>query len=340
MKLAGRDATRYFVRPDPARAGLLIHGDDAMRVALKRQEVIRALIGPEGEAEMRLTRLAGADLRRDPAAVSDAMRTQGFFPGPRAVLIEDLTDPNAAPVIAALREWRAGDAVLIATAGRLAAKSSLRKAFETDQNAFAAAIYDDPPSREEIEAELAAAGLKNIDPAAMVDLVALSRSLDPGDFRQTVKKIGLYKLGDPKALSPTDIDLCAPATIEAAVDDVINAVAEAGVQAIGPLVSRLSGQGVLPVSLCIQATRHFRTLHAAACDPGGVASGLARARPPVWGPRRDRMASQAQRWGAARLERALSDLVETDLRLRSSQRAPTMALMERALIRIAMMARR
>jgi DNA polymerase-3 subunit delta len=52
------------------------------------------------------------------------------------------------------------------------------------------------------------------------------------------------------------------------------------------------------------------------------------------------MARQAQRWGAARLERALGDLVETDLRLRSSQRAPAMALMERTLIRIAMMAGR
>ncbi|MBC7153281.1 MAG: DNA polymerase III subunit delta [Rhodobacteraceae bacterium] len=340
MKLSGRDATRIFARPDPAHAGLLIHGDDAMRVALKRQEVVRALIGPEGEAEMRLTRINAADLRRDPAAVSDAMRAQGFFPGPRAALIEDVTDTTAAPVIAALKEWQAGDAVLIVTAGRLGAKSPLRKTFETLKNAFAAAIYDDPPTREEVDALLTAAGLRQIDPAAMADLITLSRSLDPGDFRQTVEKIGLYKRGDPAPLTPQDIALCAPATIEAAVDDVINAVAEAGVQAIGPLINRLSGQGVLPVSLCIQATRHFRTLHAAACDPGGVASGLARARPPVWGPRRDRMARQAQRWGAARLERALGDLVETDLRLRSSQRAPAMALMERTLIRIAMMAAR
>ena len=48
MILRGAEASRYFAKPDPARAGLLIFGADPMRVALKRQEVIGALIGPEG----------------------------------------------------------------------------------------------------------------------------------------------------------------------------------------------------------------------------------------------------------------------------------------------------
>ena len=340
MKLSGRDAIRYFARPDPSRPGLLIYGEDAMRVALRRQEVVAALIGPEGEAEMRLTRLSGADLRGDPAAVSDAMRARGFFPGTRVTLVEDVTDANAAPVLAALKDRAGEDAILIVTAGRLTAKSTLRKGFEGHPAALAIGIYDDPPARDEVEAWAAAAGLTRIDSAAMTDLLALSRSLDPGDFRQTLDKIGIYKHGDDTPLSPAEIALCAPATVEAAVDDVIHAVADTSADRIGPLITRLSGQGVLPVTLCIQITRHFRTLHAAACDPGGVASGLARARPPVFGPRRDRMARQAQHWGARRLERALADLIDTDLRLRSSQRAPAMALMERTLIRIAMMARR
>ena len=65
MILKGVEAARYCAKPDPARAGLLIFGADAMRVALKRQEAIAALVGPEGEAEMRLTRMSGGDLRKD-----------------------------------------------------------------------------------------------------------------------------------------------------------------------------------------------------------------------------------------------------------------------------------
>ena len=46
MKLSTRDAEAYFAKPDAAKAGLLIYGADAMRVALKRQKMLAALLGP------------------------------------------------------------------------------------------------------------------------------------------------------------------------------------------------------------------------------------------------------------------------------------------------------
>ena len=126
----------------------------------------------------------------------------------------------------------------------------------------------------------------------------------------------------------------APATIEAEVDDLIDAVAEALANAIGPLFRRLEGQGVLPVTICIGALRHFRILHAAATDPQGPGAGIQRAR--VNFRQKDAMGRQAGQWGVRALETAVGVLLDTDLTLRSSSRAPGMALMERALIRIAM----
>ena len=105
MKLTGRDAVRYFARPDPEKTGLLIYGGDAMRVALRRQEVITALVGPTGEEEMRLSRLAAGMLRKDPAVLQDALKAQSFFPGPRVVFLEDATDTIAKTVDAALQDW-------------------------------------------------------------------------------------------------------------------------------------------------------------------------------------------------------------------------------------------
>ncbi|MDP1576868.1 MAG: DNA polymerase III subunit delta, partial [Cypionkella sp.] len=134
-----------------------------------------------------------------------------------------------------------------------------------------------------------------------------------------------------------EIQALAPATIEAEVDDLIAAAADQNAKLIGPLLRRLEGQGILPVTLCIGALRHFRSLHIAASDPGGISSGIMKAR--IFGPRRDAMQRQASNWGMLRLEDALSLLVETDLTLRSTSRAPAMAVMERALIRLAMMKR-
>jgi DNA polymerase-3 subunit delta len=339
MKLSPRDATAYFAKPDSNAAGALIYGADAMRVALKRQDLLKALLGPDADKEMRLTRIAASELRSDPAQLQDGMKAQGFFPGPRAVFLEDAGDGLSAAIGAALQDWQPGDAQIIVTAKQLPVKSSLRKTFESHSKTYSIGIYDDPPTRAEIEAQLRAVGLSNLSHEATGDLSTLAQSLDPGDFRQTVEKLALYKLNDTTPVTSEDVAVCAPTTIGAELDDVIHAAAEARVSDIGPLIQRLAGQGILPVGLCIAAGRHFRTLHGAACDPQGPAAGLSSMRPPVFGPRRDRMIRQAQSWGIPKLEQALGLLVGTDLQLRSSTRAPQMALMERALIRLAMMSR-
>jgi len=336
MKLSPRDAAGYFAKPDPKRAGLLIYGGDAMRVALKRQQVILALIGKTGEEEMRLTRIPASDLRSDPACLIDAMTAQGFFPGPRVAFVEDAADGLTKFIKPALEAWREGDAQIIVTAKQLTARSSLRKLFEGHNNSFAVGIYDDPPSKAEIESDLAKGGLTNIQADAMEALVSLSREIGPGDFRQVIEKISLYKLNDTTPLIPEDITANAPTSTEAALDDVLNIVAEARSGEIGPVMRKLESQGVQPVGLCIGATRHFRTLYAAANNPSGI-GGL---RPPVFGARRDRMQRQLQRWSGRKLEIALTMLTDTDLQLRSTSRAPTMALMERTLVRLAMLAGR
>jgi DNA polymerase-3 subunit delta len=336
MKLAAREVARYCAAPDPQAAGLLIYGADPMRVAHRRQQAVAALIGPEGEGEMRLTRIAGADLRRDPAALMDAIKAQGFFPGARVALVEDAGDGQAEAIAAALDAWRPGDAQIVVTAGQLKPASKLRKLFEGHESARAAAIYDDPPGREEIQAELARAGLSGASGEALDALFALGRTLEPGDFRQTLEKLALYKLDDPAPLSAGEVSRLAPASTEAEADAVIEAAAEAREGEIGPLIQRLAAQGVTPVRLSIAAGRHFRALYRAASDPEGPGKGIARLRPPVWGPRRDRMERQARAWGAERLQAALEVLAETDRTLRSAnQTAPQMALMERTLLRLA-----
>ncbi|MCU0803218.1 MAG: DNA polymerase III subunit delta [Rhodobacteraceae bacterium] len=335
MILKGIETTRYFARPDPSKAGLLIFGADAMRVALKRAEVIAALIGPDGPAEMRLTRIAGAALRKEPALLLDATKAIGFFPGARVAFVEEATDGLAPVIASALEAWRPGDAQVIVTAGALTAKSALKVLFDKHPQAWSAGLYDDPPSREEIEAALKAAGLGAIDPAALASLNMLGRALDPGDFRQVLEKVALYKWGDSTPLTAVEVEAMAPATIETEVEDVVAAVADGRVAEIGPLMTRLEGQGTQPVTICIRALMHFRVLHAAACDPSG--SAMARAR--VSFRAKEAMERQARVWGAGRLEEALTALIDCDLVLRSSSRAPLMAVMQRTLIRLARMPR-
>lgn len=328
MKLSPREANSYFTKPDPGKTGLLIFGGDAMRVALKRQEFLKALLGPDAEEEMRLSRMPAAEVRKDPAMLIDAVKAVGFFPGPRAVFVEDANDTIAQVLIDALADWNPGDAQIVVSGGDLKKTSKIRKAFETHPNAYAAAIYDNPPDRGEIERILAEAKLSPA-PDAMHALTDLARAIDPGDFRQTIEKLTLYKLHDPSELNTDDITACAPTSTEAEVDDILHVVAEARAGDISPVMSKLQAQGVTAVTLTIMATRHFRTLYRIAASPGA----------PIYGVRdRDRAMRQAKSWGAAKLETALSVLTDTDLTLRSAgQNAPALALVERAFIRLAML---
>ncbi len=337
MKLAGAKATAFFSHPDKSCAGLLIFGMDAEKINTRRQDVVLALVGKEAMEEMRLTRLAASEVRKDPALVLDAMKAQGFFPGPRAVVVEGAGDGLASMFAGAVADWTPGDAYLIVTAGSLNARSKLRKVFETPQKFYTIGIYDDPTRPEEVDQMLAAVRLTHVSSEAKKYLLALARDLGLGDFKQVLTKLSLYKLKDDTPVEVADVEACAPATLDADMDDVLHMVAEARSGEIGPTLSRLAGQGANATALCIGAMRHFRMLHAAVSDPQGPDVGFSRARPPVFGPRKDRLVRQARGWGGARLEKALQELMDTDLILRSSKPVPAMAVVERAFIRLAMM---
>ena len=341
MKLSTRDALAALAKPDLNKTGVLIYGANAMRVALKRQQLIKGLIGPQGEEEMRLTRLQGGELRRDGVALNDAIKAVGFFPGPRVVLVEDANENCAEAILAGLRDWQAGDAQMVVIGGALKPTSKIRKAFEAHPNAWSIAIFDEPPTRAEVEAALAKVGMGEVDAAASAAITDLSKAIDPGDFNQFLEKLALYCMSQAGPVTLSDVEVCAPQSTEAALDDVIGLVADLRTNEIAPVLHRVIAQGGTATGLCIAALRHFRLLHAAASDPAGASQGVAKLRPPVYGPRRDRSQRQVGTWSRDRLEQVITLLLDTDLQLRSAgQTAPQMAQVERCFVRISMMGRR
>ena len=106
MKLNPRELSKLLEKPDPRLAAVLFYGSDTMRVALKRQEYLENLLGPNAEQEMRLTRFIGDDILKDQTAVFDAVKSVGFFPGQRAVLIENTSDKTSKIIIECLEAWK------------------------------------------------------------------------------------------------------------------------------------------------------------------------------------------------------------------------------------------
>ena len=338
MKLTNRDVVSFFKSPPKGIAGVLIYGNDVMRVSDKRQQFISSLLGPKADEEMRLTRISRENLKKAPEQAIDLCKAQGFFPGERALLIEEANETVADTIITAIKEWQNGDATIVVTAGSLKPSSSLRKFFEQKKNIFSVPIFDNPMTKFEVEKIITESGLQNVTQEILNQLVTIASELPPGDFKQSINKLALYKLNDETPVAYQDVINCTPASNEAAIDEVLNVILAGNEFKINQIVGRLRSQGVLPVTLVIAATRHFKDLFSIVSNPSGISAGATALRPPIYGPRKEILINQAQKWGPLKIKTAIKILTTIDLKLRSAdQKAPQMSLVERHLIRIAML---
>lgn len=335
MKLSGRDARRFCTAPDTSLIGALLHGPDDGLIALRRAELVAAVT--EGD-DLRLTRLDGDVARRDPAAVDEALRARGFFPGRRAAVIADAKDSLTKSLGVILKAVTAEDAFLIVEGGSLGARSPLRRLFEGDRRLVSLGLYPQVPGAEELRQRLESAGVVHgLDDGAIAELTAAAAELDEGAIRQLTEKITVFSLNAERPLSAGAVRALLPQAGEADLDRLIESVAGGQVAEVGPLIGRLSAGGVAPVRIMIATGGHFRRLLTVASAQGGADQALGRLRPPVFGPRREAMMHQVRRWGAPRLERAVRMIFDADRTLRSPGDRPDRAIVERTLIRLAMM---
>jgi DNA polymerase-3 subunit delta len=327
--------------------GALLHGPDAGLVALRRRQLVDFLT--DGD-DLRLTRLEPGAAQKDPAEVDAALRARGFFPGRRVVLIEGARDALAGPlkdILAAAgpmgdTSGEGGEyAFLVVTAQNLAARSALRRLFEGVGDLASLGLYPEPPDEVELAALLEKAGfICGLTPEATQDLASTANQIDHGTLLQLIDKIAIFSLGLGEPLNQEGLAPLLPAAADSELDRLVAAVAEGRAGAVAPLIARMAAAGVGAAGMLIAAGRHFRQLLGLAVAQDGIEAALGRLRPPVFGPRRQALAAQARRWGRGRLENANRVLFQADRTLRSAGSRPDMALVERCLIRLAMMVAR
>lgn len=328
-------------------AGALLHGPDAGLVALRRRQLVNFLT--DGD-DLRLTRLEPGVAQKDPAGIDAALRARGFFPGRRVVLIENARDALAGPlkdVFAAAGSGEGGsgeggeDAFLVVTAQNLTARSALRRLFEGAVYLASLGLYPEPPDEVELKALLEKAGFScGLTPEAAQDLVSVANQIDRGALLQLIEMIAVYSLDFNTPLNQEGLAPLLPAAADSELERLVAAVAEGRAGAVAPLIARMAAAGVGATSMLIAVGRHFRQLLVLAVAQDGIEAALGQLRPPAFGPRRKALASQARRWGPRRLESANRVLFQADRTLRSAGERPDRALVERCLIRLAMMVAR
>ena len=329
MKLALGDAARFCRAPNLALSGVLLHGEDESLVAMRRRELVDAVLGANADP-LRLTRLEAAVVRRDPAALDAALRARGFFAGRAVVLVDGATEAAAGALGQALEGATPDDAFVVVTAGRLGARSGLLRLFEAARHLAALPICEKAPTAEEVEARLGELGLRcGLEDDARARLAELAAALDRGCFDRLLENVAVYALAAAGPLTADEVARLGPSGLDAEIDAFVDAVAGGHAARVGPTLRRVAAAGATAVTLLLGLQRHFRQLLVAAAGSG-----------PLWGARRDAVRRQLGGWRRERLELAARLLYETDARVRSAERVPALALVERCALRLAMMVER
>ena len=235
---AGADA---FIRRLPPDIGaFLVHGYDEGLIHERARAIVAALLGSDKDP-MRLTRLDGDAVARDPAALVDEALAISMFGGDKVIWIETQSRDICAAVEPLIKRPPVNCALVVA-AGALKKGTTLRALFEKSDRAASIECYSDDRRSlgPLIEAQVRDAG-QSIAPDARDALVALLGA-DRMTTRAEIAKLLLYVHGE-RTIDVADIEAIIAEAAPDASDDVVDGAFSGDIAAIETAAGRFFGDG-------------------------------------------------------------------------------------------------
>jgi DNA polymerase-3 subunit delta len=316
MKLPGARIESFLRRPDPGIRGVLLFGPDAGLVR-ERAENLARTVCPDLRDPFRVAELTAAMLAADPARLADEAAQIGLMGGRRVIRVRDVAD-SVAPVFARFLAMPAGDGLVVAEAGELSSRSTLRRAFDDAPVAAAIGCYPDNAR----------------DLAAMIrDACAQHRiriSRDAQDFlvehlggdrlmtRSELEKLTLYA-GDEGRIELDNARAVIADSALLSLDDAVFAAVEGDAAALDRSLARVFQEGGSAVTVIRALLRHLQRLHLlAARIAGGLTAeeAIRGARPPIFFKEQDNWRRQLRGWNERRLRGALDRVAEAEFHMK------------------------
>ncbi len=340
MKIAAGAADKFVAAPPEAIRAVLIYGPDGGLVRERAGRVVAAIVDDPHDP-FRVSELRPADLRDDPARLSDEACALALTGGRRLVHIRDATDASA-KILADFLVRPVGEALVLVEAGALGPRSRLRAAFEKAELAAAIACYADD-ARTLAPMIRAALGDANchVSDDALAYLVA-NLGGDRLVSRSELEKLCLYMGPEGGEVTLTDAAACVGDSATMTLDDISFAVGGGDLGGLPRLLDRAHHEGAAPVGVLRAVSRHFQRLHlAASAIEGGrpIEGALKELRPPVFFKQADQFRAQLCHWPSQRLGDALDALGEAEVACKTTG-LPAGAVCNQALLRLTTLGRR
>ena len=318
VKLPAARIEAFLRRPDPAIRAVLLFGPD-IGLVRERADAVARSVTEDLRDPFRVADLPAATLAADPARLFDEAAQISLMGGRRLVRVRDAGDALSALFGRFLAD-APGDALVVAEAGDLPARGSLRRAFDDAPRAVAIGCYpDNARDLAAVIGETLAAHRVSASRDAVEFLVAHlggDRLLTRGEL----EKLALY-VGDGGRVELDDAWLSIADSAALSFDDAVLAAAEGDAAALDRALARVFQEGESPVAVVRAMLRHLQRLHAlAARIVGGDSadSAVRAARPPIFFKQQDSFKRQLRRWSEAALRRQLDALATAEARIKTT----------------------
>ncbi|MBI1252076.1 MAG: DNA polymerase III subunit delta [Alphaproteobacteria bacterium] len=318
MKLSGAGARAFLERGDAAMRAALLYGPNRSLVSETAKRLADRALKDEDDP-FALTRLADDDLKKDKAALADALAAQSLLGGARVVWVRAENDSNADTIIAALDDLVRAAAYFIVEGGDLGGSSKIVKAFEKVQDAACLAFYEESDAeRAAFAREFLSAHGVNLAPDARQHLSDLLPS-DRGLVRQELEKLAAFA---HNAEAPLTLDAIAPVIAGLDQSDVDEAALAALIGRHGEAMETLARADALSGVSAIKSLqrRVLRLLEARAHMEAGLNAqdAAAKLRPPLFWKERDAFQAQLRLWSTPRLLAAANVLWRAEIAAKTS----------------------
>jgi DNA polymerase-3 subunit delta len=319
VKISPSRADAFSANPEAGIRAILVYGPDLGLVRERAERLCRSVLA-ELNDPFRMTHLSAASLRDEPSRLADEAAQIALVGGRRVIRLRDAGDGIVEALRTLLDDSR-GDALVVAEAGDLPARSKLRLLFEDADNAASLPCYADSEETiaHVVRETLHQAGLSVTGDA--LDYLTEQLGADRLVTRSELEKLVLFVGRNHAQVRLEDAEACIGDSAAHSLDDGVFAAAEGDAAAVERALGRAFAAGESPVSALRAAQRHFQRLHLAA---GQIARGqpdehvVDGLKPKLFWKMRSRFLLQLKLWSASRLGLALERLTATEIACKST----------------------
>ena len=339
MIIKGNRIEAFLKSPDSGVRAVLIYGPDQGLVRERIERVAKSVVSDLRDP-FRVADLSQARLHADPALLSDEASAIAMTGGRRVVVVRDAADALSATVGGFL-DHPVGDALVLFEGGELSARSSLRKLFETRDNAAALACYaDEGEALTGLVVSMLRENGLNAEPDAL-DFLSSNLGSDRRLSRMELTKLIQY-MGKPGVVTLDDAVACVGDSAQLSMDALALWTADGNHAEAQHTLDRLLRDGEHPVGILRNVARHFLRLHLAQsliATGSSTDQAMGQLKPPVFFKAADRFRRQLSRWSLDRLSMAVEVLLDAEIDCKTTG-LPATEIAARTLMRLAQAAGR